>query len=67
MDADEAEERTASEIDPLSPAVKRVQVPELKDMNDFYLRAGKQAIAAWLGKQRVGVLVGWTIPSLIAK
>ncbi len=48
MDADEAGERAASEIATLSRAVKRVQVPLGKDLNEFYLRAGQRLVGEWL-------------------
>jgi hypothetical protein len=40
--------RAAPEIEALSGAVRRVQVPVGKDVNDFYLLAGPTAIQAWI-------------------
>ncbi len=48
MDADEAGENAAAEIATLSLAVKRVQVPMGKDMNEFYRLASGQAVHDWL-------------------
>ena len=48
MDADAAGEEAAAEIMTISHAVKRVQVPVGKDMNEFYLRAGPQVVGEWL-------------------
>ena len=51
MDADAAGEKAASEIMTLSAAVKRVQVPEGKDMNEFYRFASELAVRDWLKTQ----------------
>ena len=48
MDVDEAGEKAAAEIATLSYAAKSVQVPMGKDMNEFYLRAGKRLAGEWL-------------------
>lgn len=48
MDDDKAGEGAASEIEALSGAVKRVQVPQGKDVNDYFLLAGHDAVYAWL-------------------
>ena len=48
MDADEEGEKAAVEISTLSHAVKRVQVPMGKDMNEFYRLASGQAVHDWL-------------------
>jgi DNA primase len=48
MDADAAGEKAAAEIMTISAAVKRVQVPQGKDMNEFYLRAGQSLASEWL-------------------
>ena len=48
MDADQAGEGAAAQISGLSQAAKCVQVPQGKDMNDFYLMAGREAVRAWL-------------------
>ncbi|MAS35515.1 MAG: hypothetical protein CL610_16000 [Anaerolineaceae bacterium] len=48
MDNDTAGEGAASEIEALSSAVRRVQVPVGKDVNDFYLLAGAIAVQAWI-------------------
>ena len=47
-DADAAGEKAAAAIATLSSAVKRVQLPMGKDMNDFYRRTSHQAACAWL-------------------
>jgi DNA primase len=51
MDADEAGERAASEIANLSLAVKIVQVPIGKDVNEFYRLASEQTVRDWLKEQ----------------
>lgn len=51
MDADEAGEKAAAEIATLSRAVKRVQVPMGKDMNEFYRLASEQTVHDWLKTQ----------------
>ena len=48
MDADEAGEKAASELASLSRAVKIIQVPMGKDMNEFYRLAGEQTVRDWL-------------------
>jgi len=48
MDDDGAGEGAAAEIEALSGAVKRVQVPQGKDVNDYYLLAGHEAVYLWL-------------------
>lgn len=48
MDDDDAGEGAAAEIEALSGAVRRVQVPQGKDVNEFYLMAGHAAVHAWL-------------------
>jgi DNA primase len=48
MDDDTAGEGAASEIEALSCAVRRVQVPVGKDVNDFYLLAGRTAVQDWI-------------------
>jgi len=48
MDDDSAGEGAAAEIEALSGAVKRVQVPVGKDVNDFYLLAGQTAVQDWI-------------------
>jgi DNA primase len=48
MDADEAGKKAASKIATVSRAVKRVQVPTGKDMNEFYLRGDQQLAGEWL-------------------
>jgi DNA primase len=48
MDADPAGERAAAAIEALSGAVRRVQVPMGKDINDYYLAAGEDALWDWL-------------------
>ena len=51
MDADEAGEKAAAEIATLSRAVKRVQVPLGKDMNEFYRLTSSPAAYDWLKSQ----------------
>jgi DNA primase len=48
MDEDRAGESAAAELEALSEAVKRVQVPQGKDVNDYFLLAGHDAVYAWL-------------------
>ena len=48
MDADEAGGKAAIEIATISRAVKIIQVPLGKDLNEFYLRAGQQLAGEWL-------------------
>jgi DNA primase len=48
MDNDAAGDRAAAAIEALSGAVRRVQVPTGKDINDFYLDAGEDALWDWL-------------------
>jgi DNA primase len=48
MDADEAGEKAASELASLSRAVKIIQVPVGKDMNEFYRLVSEQAVQDWL-------------------
>ncbi len=48
MDDDGAGEGAAAEIEALSGAVKRAQVPQGKDVNDYFLLAGHHAVYAWL-------------------
>lgn len=48
MDEDQAGAGAASMIAGLSQAMKRVQVPQGKDVNDFYLLAGRQGVLRWI-------------------
>ena len=48
MDSDAAGEGAASAIEGLSGAVRRIQVPAGKDVNDFYLLAGATAVQDWI-------------------
>lgn len=48
MDADEAGEKAATELATISSAVKIIQVPTGKDMNEFYLQAGQHLASEWL-------------------
>jgi DNA primase len=48
MDVDEAGQNAAAEIKTLSRAAKRIHVPVGKDINEFYLRAGKPLATEWL-------------------
>lgn len=48
MDADQAGAGAAAQIASLSQAVRCVQVPQGKDVNEFYLSAGQAAVQAWM-------------------
>ena len=48
MDTDEAGEKAAAEVATLLRAIKIIQVPVGKDMNEFYLRAGRRLASEWL-------------------
>lgn len=48
MDADAAGAGAAAQLALVSSAVKCVQVPVGKDMNEFYLQAGGNAVYTWL-------------------
>ena len=48
MDADVAGENAAKQLAAVSNAVRCVQVPAGKDVNEFYLTAGGEAVTAWL-------------------
>lgn len=48
MDADEAGQGAAAAIERLSAAVRRAHVPQGKDVNDYYLLAGHDAVRAWI-------------------
>jgi len=48
MDADEAGRGAAEQIASLSRATQCVQVPQGKDVNDFYLEAGHQVTRHWI-------------------
>lgn len=48
MDADEAGTKAAEELSALSGAVKCVQVPSGKDLNEFYQQAGESVVKEWL-------------------
>ena len=51
MDADEAGEKAAIELATISRAVKIIQVPIGKDMNEFYRLARRPAAYTWLISQ----------------
>ena len=51
MDVDEAGEKAAVEIVTLSRAVKNIQVPIGKDMNEFYRLANGPVASDWLMSQ----------------
>jgi DNA primase len=55
MDVDEAGEGAAARLVTLSHAAKIIHVPQGKDMNEFYLRAGECLAGEWL--QQVSELV----------
>jgi DNA primase len=48
MDADQAGEGAAAQISGLSRAARCVQVPQGKDINDFYNQAGHENVQTWL-------------------
>lgn len=48
MDSDQAGVKAAAEISLLSSTVQVVQVPDGKDMTEFYLNAGKPPVREWL-------------------
>lgn len=48
MDTDEAGEKAASGLASLSRAVRVIQIPIGKDMNEFYRLAGDQTVRDWL-------------------
>ncbi|MBZ0183193.1 MAG: toprim domain-containing protein, partial [Melioribacteraceae bacterium] len=48
MDADQAGQGASEQISLLSRAIKCVQVPQGKDVNDFYLLAGQEAATNWI-------------------
>jgi len=48
MDDDRAGQGAAAQIQQLSQAARCVQVPHGKDVNAFYLRAGRDAVRGWL-------------------
>ena len=48
MDDDDAGQSAAEQITGLSRATRCVQVPRGKDINDFYLAAGRQAVRNWI-------------------
>jgi DNA primase len=56
MDADQAGEGAAAQISSLSQAARCVQVPQGKDLNDFYLIAGSATVRGWLSDHSVSYL-----------
>ena len=48
MDADAAGAGAAAQLAALSGAVKCVQVPRCKDLNEFYQQAGDNTVKEWL-------------------
>jgi DNA primase len=48
MDADQAGEGAAAQLSQLSRAARCVQVPQGKDINEFYQHAGHQAVHDWI-------------------
>jgi len=50
MDADAAGAGAAAQLAALSGAVKCVQVPSGKDLNDFYQQVGENVVKEWLQK-----------------
>lgn len=51
MDVDEAGEKAAVEISIISHAVKNIQVPIGKDLNEFYRLASAPVACDWLISQ----------------
>lgn len=50
MDEDKAGQGASAQISRLSQAMKRVQVPHGKDLNEFYLFAGQNSVVNWINK-----------------
>ncbi len=48
MDKDKAGQHALHELQKLSASVRAVQVPECKDINDYFLKAGEVAVCQWL-------------------
>ena len=48
MDDDAAGRGAAKQIATLSRAAKPIQVPQGKDVNEFYLLAGHEAVRSWI-------------------
>ena len=48
MDSDQAGAGAATQLMAISGAVRSVQVPVGKDMNEFYLRAGEDVVREWV-------------------
>ena len=48
MDADQAGAGAAAQLMAISGSVRSVQVPMGKDMNEFYLRDGEDAVREWV-------------------
>jgi DNA primase len=48
MDDDQAGQGAAEQIAGLSQASQLIQVPQGKDVNDFYLEAGHQVVHSWI-------------------
>ena len=51
MDDDEAGQRAVEQLGRLSAAVQAIQVPDGKDVNEFCLLAGEDALRAWVRGQ----------------
>lgn len=51
MDADQAGQGASEQIAKLSYATHRIQVPITKDINDFYLQQGAQAVHNWIEQE----------------
>lgn len=49
MDADQAGQGAAAQIASLSRAARCIQVPQGKDVNEFYLLAGHEVVRKWIG------------------
>ncbi|PJF28278.1 MAG: hypothetical protein CUN53_00935 [Phototrophicales bacterium] len=50
MDDDEAGWRAAEVLHELMPSCKPVQLPKWKDVNEFYLMEGREALREWISK-----------------
>ena len=48
MDADQAGQGAAAQIASLSRTARCIQVPLGKDVNEFYLLAGQEAVREWV-------------------
>lgn len=56
MDADHAGQGAAAQIASLSRAARCIQVPQGKDVNEFYLLVGHEAVREWV--EEISVIEG---------